>query len=155
MDSLLTNVQAQVERRGYRQFIYTKLFPPLSTIHTHTHWSTFVHTYTPTDISLEAEWNISVYLCERRLVINQLCVSSSNQSHLLIVTNCFRSRGFLPHPQARINPRHTTRTLVISIPLSRRFHANFWNVTQNQTRIKWFSINWGDYKHRGKKQRFF
>lgn len=85
-----TNIQAQLEGIGYRQFIYTRLFPSLSTGHTHSR----THLHTHTDISKEAEWNVSVYLCERRWVINQVCVSASDQSHSLTVTNWFNAVAF-------------------------------------------------------------
>lgn len=51
-----------------------------------THARSHTHLHSHTDISKEAEWDVSVYLCESRRVINQACVSASNQPHLLIVT---------------------------------------------------------------------
>lgn len=76
-----TSTRAQLEGEGYGQFIYTGSSPhcPPDT-HSHTH----MHTHT--DIGKEWEWDVSVYLCESGGVINQACVSASNQSRLLTVT---------------------------------------------------------------------
>lgn len=86
MDSLHTHKRTSTVGKDRVWTVHLHKAIPFTVCWTHTCAHSHTHFHTHTDISKEAEWNVSVYLCERRRVINQVCVSASDQSHLLIVT---------------------------------------------------------------------